>query len=88
MRIVAVGTALLVLATTNLSAQKSEENRNPRQGFWIGFGLGGGSIGADCNSCDNTRTNGLSRYSDTPILRYSRLPAPRSQQLSQRTVNY
>jgi hypothetical protein len=62
MRIIAVGTTLLVLATTSLSAQKSEENRNPRQGFWIGFGLGEGSTGADCSSCDNSRTTGLSGY--------------------------
>ena len=35
-----MSTALLVLATSTLSAQVPVENRNARQGFWIGLGLG------------------------------------------------
>jgi hypothetical protein len=37
-------------------------NENARQGFWIGFGLGGGSIGANCVDCDSSRTGGVTGF--------------------------
>jgi hypothetical protein len=49
---------LAVLAAAPLAAQ----HPNTRQGFWIGFGVGGGSVGADCQSCPTDRTNGGSGY--------------------------
>lgn len=49
------------LAAGPLSAQDSTAtNPNLRQGFWIGFGLGGGSIGVECDICSNDRTGGFS----------------------------
>ena len=33
-----------------------------RQGFWIGFGLGAGSAGADCADCSDERDTGVSGY--------------------------
>jgi hypothetical protein len=35
---------------------------NSRQGFWIGAGLGAGSVGADCSSCPADRSTGFSGY--------------------------
>jgi hypothetical protein len=61
-RLIAVST-LCVLAAAPLEAQGLVEvHRNAREGFWIGFGLGGGSIGADCSSCSSDRTGGFSGY--------------------------
>ena len=55
--------ALTVLCAGALSAQvKPGANPNPRQGFWIGFGLGGGSAAIDCPSCDTQRFTGASGY--------------------------
>ncbi len=55
--------ALTVLCAGTLAAQdKPDPTRNMRQGFWIGFGLGAGSAGADCQGCSGDRTNGLSGY--------------------------
>jgi len=62
MRIIAVSAALLVLATSTLSAQRLVENRSPRHGFWIGLGLGAGSAGFGCSSCASSRTAGPSGY--------------------------
>ena len=62
MRIIAVSAALLVLATSSLSAQRLVENRNPRHGFWIGLGLGAGSAGFDCSNCANSRSTAPSGY--------------------------
>jgi len=33
-----------------------------RDGFWIGFGLGYGSLGFECSGCSNDRVGGLSGY--------------------------
>ena len=65
--------AALVFTATAASAQTkpvapapvapvapTEQPRNQRQGFWIGFGLGDGSAGVDCSSCATDRTSGLS----------------------------
>lgn len=65
MRRLPLALALTFLCAGSLAAQKKPDpaaNPNPRQGFWIGFGLGAGSVGADCTNCDNSRTNGLSGY--------------------------
>jgi len=62
MRIIAVSTALLVLATSSLSAQRLVENRNAREGFWIGLGVGAGSAGLDFACCRSTRSTGPSGY--------------------------
>ena len=63
MRRLTLALALTVLCAGSLAAQKKPDpgaNPNPRQGFWIGFGLGAGSVGADCANCDNSRTTGFS----------------------------
>jgi hypothetical protein len=59
--VVAIG---LVCAAPLLAQQKVNPaaDRNPRQGFWIGFGLGAGSVGADCSGCASDRTGGVSGY--------------------------
>lgn len=65
MRRLTLALALTVLCAGSLAAQKKPDpaaNANPRQGFWIGFGLGAGSAGADCTNCDNSRTGGFSGY--------------------------
>jgi hypothetical protein len=55
---------LVVLAIAMCSAQTlvAQGLPNTRQGFWIGFGLGPGSIGTDCFSCSSERTTGASGY--------------------------
>jgi hypothetical protein len=50
-----------LLACTG-SAVHAQSKPNERKGFWFGFGLGGGSLGADCSDCDNERTTGGSGY--------------------------
>jgi hypothetical protein len=56
--------ALCVLAAAPLQAQKGlvEVPTNAREGFWIGFGLGGGSIGSSCPSCGTDRTSGVTGF--------------------------
>lgn len=57
--------ALGLVCAGPLQAQKAADpaaDRNPRQGFWIGFGLGAGSVGADCSNCDTVRAGGFSGY--------------------------
>jgi hypothetical protein len=54
--------AVLALALASTQAVAAQGLPNTRQGFWIGFGLGAGSIGADCPSCSNERTSGFSGY--------------------------
>jgi hypothetical protein len=49
----------LLLATAPLAAQARP---NTREGFWIGFGLGIGSTGAECQNCGNDRVSGASGY--------------------------
>jgi hypothetical protein len=55
----AYGVALLAMVPSLVFAQASA---NPRQGFWVGVGLGLGSSGADCSDCTTDRTNGMSGY--------------------------
>lgn len=65
MRGLTLALSLTVLCAGALAAQKKPDpaaTPNPRQGFWIGFGLGAGSAGADCTNCDNSRTTGFSGY--------------------------
>src|SRR5712692_3835878 len=59
MRVLSV-IAALAMCTAPLQAQGY--NHNPRHGFWIGFGLGPGSIGADCGSCGTDRSDGVAGY--------------------------
>lgn len=61
-RFVAALIVLAALATTTAEAQKPAPGRNARQGFWIGFGFGPGSVGFDCASCGSDRTTGGSGY--------------------------
>ncbi len=63
-RLMAVSAAC-VLAAAPLHAQQRglvPVSPNARQGFWIGFGFGPGSAGADCTSCTTDRTTGFSGY--------------------------
>lgn len=59
MRTVAL-VVVLCAAGARLDAQSG--NPNSRQGFWIGFGLGAGSVGEDCTSCSDDRINGPAGY--------------------------
>lgn len=56
---IALASAAL-LAAPPLVAQSAAPHVNQHKGFWIGFGLGGGSVGAECDYCGNDRTSGLS----------------------------
>ncbi len=58
MRSVVCCMTLLLLA----GSLKAQSHPNTREGFWIGFGLGGGSIGADCHDCSTDRTSGASGH--------------------------
>jgi hypothetical protein len=65
MRVLKAVLALTILTAGGLSAQTKYDpstNPNPRRGFWIGFGLGAGSAGVDCQSCTSDRTTGFSGY--------------------------
>ena len=56
-------TMLLMCAVTAISLEAQSVRRtNSRQGFWIGLGAGGGSVGADCVGCTSDRTSGFSGY--------------------------
>ena len=61
--------ALILIATllacgASVAQAQSPGRTNARQGFWVGFGLGGGSAGTNCSlsSCGNDRSTGLSGY--------------------------
>jgi hypothetical protein len=56
--------SVVVLAIAMCSAQAlaAQGYPNTREGFWIGFGVGAGSIGADCASCSKDRVAGFSGY--------------------------
>ena len=59
MRALILITALLAWGGSSAQAQKPNE----RKGFWIGFGLGDGSAGADCQTlCTDNRSSGPSGY--------------------------
>ncbi|MHC4769514.1 MAG: hypothetical protein ACYTEI_12490 [Planctomycetota bacterium] len=55
-------TLLVVLCCTVTLGVTTLEAQNPqtREGFWIGLGLGAGSVGADCDLCNDDREIGLS----------------------------
>jgi hypothetical protein len=53
-------TLFLSLFATSLSAQALKAQK--RDGFWISFGMGGGSAGMSCDGCDIDRSTGLSGY--------------------------
>ena len=58
-RITALCTLLIALGASSLSAQEAQE----RQGFWIGGGMGYGSLGTSCDGCGSIdREGGLSGY--------------------------
>ncbi len=59
MRALVLFATLLGLATT-LGAQG--RHPNARQGFWVGFGFGSGSVGLDCTSCNTDRVSAPSGY--------------------------
>jgi outer membrane protein with beta-barrel domain len=57
MRIAAVALAMIVSLSLPATAQG---NAQTRQGFWISFGFGAGSLGcSDCNDDDEDRLNGI-----------------------------
>jgi hypothetical protein len=62
MRTLAVITALVTLSTSMLAAQMPVEGRNPRQGFWVGLGLGAGSAGTHLAGVRSGRTTAPSGY--------------------------
>ena len=65
MRIIGLLFAAMVLAGTaqaQSTPNQSTPNRHSREGFWISFGLGGGSAGADCTLCGSDRTTGPAGY--------------------------
>jgi hypothetical protein len=49
---------LALVAATSAAAQRPQT----REGFWIGLGLGGGSLSADCTGCDIDAATGGSGY--------------------------
>ena len=57
---------LLLLATLmavgGAVEAQSHHRANTRQGFWIGFGLGDGSAGLDCDQCETNRIDSWSGY--------------------------
>ncbi len=59
MRAFVLTATLLGLATT-LAAQG--RHTNARQGFWVGFGFGSGSVGLSCDSCGTDRIASFSGY--------------------------
>jgi hypothetical protein len=54
----AIFAALVVVGTSAAWAQQAQV----RQGFWIGFGLGWGSLGQSCNGCRTDRIGAASGY--------------------------
>lgn len=54
-RRLAVMTALALVLVSTASAQGRPQTR---EGFWIGFGLGYGSLGFDCSGCGTDRGSG------------------------------
>jgi hypothetical protein len=61
MRRVVLMAALVVGGGGALRAQVTARP-NTRQGFWIGFGLGDGLAGLNCDACGKDRFGGLSGY--------------------------
>jgi hypothetical protein len=61
MRTVMLIATLLACLSSSTQAQSSRR-ANARQGFWVGFGLGSGSAGTNCPSCNTVRSSGLSGY--------------------------
>ncbi len=59
MRILATACLLATFATF-VSAQNVRPNT--RQGFWIGLGLGGGTVGVECSQCGDHRVSGAGGY--------------------------
>lgn len=58
-RRLAVMTALALVLVSTASAQGRPQTR---EGFWIGFGLGYGSLGFDCSGCGTDREGAVSGY--------------------------
>lgn len=55
--------ALVALAVALAPAAASAQGHpQTREGFWIGFGLGYGSLGFECTGCGNEREGALSGY--------------------------
>jgi hypothetical protein len=56
-------TGLSALLTVLLAGTAFAQNAQTRQGFWIGGGLGYGSLGLSCDGCGEVdRTGGISGY--------------------------
>ena len=52
--------ATLLACASN--AAQAQSKPNERKGFWVGFGLGGGSFGIECDICTDDRVNGGTGY--------------------------
>lgn len=50
------------LAFVSISSALQAQASSAREGFYIGFGVGGGSIGIDCEGCPSDREGGVSGY--------------------------
>jgi hypothetical protein len=58
----AIHTRLALAALLAATPALAQSPRQPRQGFNISFGLGGGSAGASCSECSSDRENAPSMY--------------------------
>jgi len=54
--------ALSALAWAGCLAAQSPRLPNTRNGFWMGFGVGGGSAGTTCSTCTGGHQTGISGY--------------------------
>jgi hypothetical protein len=48
---------LLATALTHSATAGAQQLPNTRMGFWIGLGVGGGSVGANCDVCSTSRSS-------------------------------
>jgi len=53
---------ITALAIVLVSAAPAQGRAQTREGFWIGFGLGYGSLGFDCSGCGTEREGAVSGY--------------------------
>lgn len=53
---------MTALALVLVSAASAQGRPQTREGFWIGFGLGYGSLGFDCSGCGSDREGAVSGY--------------------------
>jgi len=61
---VVLGVLLLSLAAANVALAQRKADGTPvrRQGFFVGLGVGAGSVGIECSGCPSDRKSGGSGY--------------------------